>query len=218
VYLGEPAAEINLATIGIEAEFSSLFTVGMRLRIGVLPEQFGIHVALAALCSDYPDRPAVSFGSSGGLDLGRACRAAALEAVQTYHFAWQALARGEQVKIPRDARTRALWWAQYGTGYDTKFIEAQSGGRPAGNPSRAWDFSDLSDLLATAGHDLAFLDITPPYASENFRVARVIVPSLLELCPDERFPYLRAPRFEQAVEKFRLRRGARNATVPHPFF
>lgn len=221
VYAGEVAAEMSLAALGIEAEFESLSRAGLRLRIGMLPERFGIQVAIAALCSDRPHQPAASFGAAGGTDVAGACRAAALEAIQTYHFAWQVLARGGEALVPRDARTRALWWARNGTGLDSVFIGQGAYGPPARRVEQPPDSDRLLHLLTDEGHGAALADITPAWATPRFTAVRVVLPSLLELRADERFPYLFAPRFSHVVEQFRRRRDGRYerpALVPHPFF
>ncbi len=223
VYRQEPAIAISPGEIDEDELVRNLATHGLRLRVGLLPNVFGLPVAIAVIEGDGRATPAAAFGSSANVSVPSALRSAVYEVVHTFHLAWRLLRRGDDaVANPAGINQRAVWWAINGADLVPLYlsdvpksiedVSAQLGLDQRLGVSRA-----IGDALIDAGCQWYVADISPRWAPD-MTVVRAVAPALLQLRLDENNPYLRAPRWPETVTALvsRRQRGP-EYSHPHPY-
>jgi len=177
---------------------AALEPIGLRLDVGLLPNPFGVAVAVAAVSRDRdgdPSIPAASFGSGAALKGADALRSAALEAVQVLHLGLQLLRRTQARTTIVSGHDRARAWAAWPT-------PAPAADFFSGRRSEALEAPRASSIcrcFVEAGVTWWHRDITPAWA-DGWAVVRVGAPSLGQLLPDERAPIVLPPDDQGGVE------------------
>lgn len=212
-YTSSPVSSIDPVVLGA-ADIVEILRGRAELRVGLVASDFGPWVAVACVSGVEVGLPQAAFGSSARWAAAEAVRSAALEAIHVFHLAWRLSHRGTPLEpYPTNINQRALWWAHQGRDYLGAWFDDDAG-LSVNETERTRASAPLTTALELAGHEWAHVDLTPDWA-QGVSVARVVVPSLLQLNITS-LHFLAAPRFQASVDILR-HRVSEQTVVPHPF-
>jgi ribosomal protein S12 methylthiotransferase accessory factor len=200
-----------------------------------LTSDVGVPVVWIVCRGKGPRGPLLSVGSACHLDARRAVRKAALEASQDRVFVRE-LVELDPKWQPRDDFSNLTDFSLHARLYSVRPDLADEALRFLdGNPEcteckplaacadsdAAQDRRAVVRRLVEAGHDGAWVDLTPePAADLGLHVVKVVVPSLLPLHGHHLLPYLGHPRLvhrRAAMPRATVRHAHAVWPYPHPF-
>lgn len=159
--------------------------------------------------------PAVTTGLGASIDPIHAIKTAAFEAVRRHISARDRFYRTDALPLPAKysfdwflLKKQQLWCAPHMIDKALEFIHTATKTKkikiPHSQPDKVLVDKLVADL-ASIGAEVLYVDMTTPQVREQgFVVVKVLIPELVPLWRDERYPYLGIPRLYDVPSKMGL--------------